>query len=165
MPIADETWLNLVRSARAFAPICGFIPTGVTLLGPSGTLPYRVPLPACDLPGDSVAIPPRGIPGRVRDWNSGPEMNFVNNCRSVYHPDTQPTTFHFADKQRIVVQVLREAMEDGTWDVGQDHLLRKAESESTKLADLFKRHPAWGTLIIKGASPGTYRLASVREPE
>ncbi len=62
-------------------------------------------------------------------------------------------------KQALVVAELWRAMEEGDPERDQAALLKVVESDCTRLRDLFSRSAAWGTLIIQGSTPGTYRLA------
>ena len=65
--------------------------------------------------------------------------------------------FTFSANQAAVVRLLWEAWQAGTPDVHQSKLLEDTDSESKRLADLFKDHPAWGSLIVTTAK-GVYRL-------
>lgn len=69
------------------------------------------------------------------------------------------TDYSFTGQQGAVVQILLEAWEKGTPDVGDATLLEKAGSESKRLKDVFKNHPAWGTMIVQGETKGTHQLA------
>jgi hypothetical protein len=64
--------------------------------------------------------------------------------------------------EAIVVELLWKAMERGTPDVSQHTLLEALRtvtgSKAQRLMDLFRRSDAWGTLIVKGTTKGTYRL-------
>lgn len=61
----------------------------------------------------------------------------------------------YTRKQAAVLAALRGA---GGGDVGEAELLRAADSDGARLRDLFRRHPAWNTLILPGAKPKTYRI-------
>lgn len=65
--------------------------------------------------------------------------------------------YTFAAAQSRIVERLWHAWQAGTPDVHQSRLLEDTDSESQRLVDLFKGHPAWGTLIISTAK-GVYRL-------
>lgn len=71
--------------------------------------------------------------------------------------------YSFSPKQRIIIAALWRAMEAGHHYVGKDALLVEAESDCTRLRELFGKHPAWGKLIVlgklTGGRAGTYRLA------
>jgi hypothetical protein len=68
------------------------------------------------------------------------------------------TAFVFSKKQRRVVGALVAAWREHG-EVHQAGLLDAADSDSQRLRDLFRDHPAWGTMIIPGDEVGTYRLA------
>jgi hypothetical protein len=74
--------------------------------------------------------------------------------------------YRFTPTQAACVRVLWEAWERGHPEVGQETILSAAESDGSRLRDLFKRpgstHPAWGEMIVEGGTKGAYRLA---EPE
>lgn len=69
--------------------------------------------------------------------------------------------YTFTPTQAAVVKSLWENWENETPDVGQDAILEGAGSECDRLRDLFRNHPAWGTLIVPtgSANARTYRLA------
>jgi hypothetical protein len=54
----------------------------------------------------------------------------------------------FSPAQAAVIACLWEAWEDGMPDLGQETILEKAGSESNRLRDVFKDHPAWGVVIV-----------------
>lgn len=66
--------------------------------------------------------------------------------------------FVFTASQALVVRELWAAMEHGTPVVSDAHLLNLADSDATFLRDLFRRHPAWNTLIVS-AGRGLRRLS------
>jgi hypothetical protein len=70
-------------------------------------------------------------------------------------------------KQRVVVAALWRAREEGEDCVLAEVLLTLADSDGGKVRDLFRRHPAWGELIVPGhlcgGPPGSYRLADGEE--
>lgn len=68
----------------------------------------------------------------------------------------------FTRKQAMVVEALRRA--NGA-EVSEAELLKAAGSDCSRLRDLFKRHPAWGTLIVPGDEPKTFRLVEADEDE
>lgn len=65
--------------------------------------------------------------------------------------------FELTRKQRIVIQLLWEAMEDGMHVVSGGKLQEAAEC--SKMSSIFRDHPAWGRLIVPGERHDTYRLA------
>ena len=68
------------------------------------------------------------------------------------------TLFSFSPLQAACVGIMWAALESGTADLSQAHILEEAGSFSDRLRDLFAGHPAFGTLIVKGAAKGTFRL-------
>ena len=57
------------------------------------------------------------------------------------------TDYTFTPTQAAIVRQLWDAWEDGAPGIGQETLTTEAGSESTRLRDLFREHPAWGTMI------------------
>jgi hypothetical protein len=70
--------------------------------------------------------------------------------------------YTFTPTQAACVKVLWEAWKNGTPEVGQETILEhpQVEAESKRLVDVFKDHPAWGTMIVKGQTAGAYKLAA-----
>ncbi len=66
--------------------------------------------------------------------------------------------------QAAIVRVLWHAREAGTPDVSETALLEEADSNSERLRDVFRRSPAWRSLVVRGEGRGTYRLA-LPQPE
>ncbi len=82
----------------------------------------------------------------------------------VYWPNLG--TYYFqGDKQQAVIACLWNAQQDGLLEVSQAVLLCAADSDGTRLHDLFRNHPAWGKLIRHGRSPGSYTLPPVPSTE
>jgi len=65
----------------------------------------------------------------------------------------------FTDMQAPIVEVLWREYENGTPDVGNETLLETVDAKSSRLVDIFRDHPAWGTMIVDGATKGTKRIA------
>jgi hypothetical protein len=66
--------------------------------------------------------------------------------------------YTFTPTQAAIVTELWAAWEQGTPDIGDPTLLRKADCAGDRLRDVFKNHPAWGTMIVEGQTKGTRRL-------
>lgn len=66
--------------------------------------------------------------------------------------------FVLGKKQGAVVKRLWQAWQEGSPGVPQQELLRLADSDGDRLRDLFRVSAAWGTLVRRGAIPGTYTL-------
>ena len=65
--------------------------------------------------------------------------------------------FYFNRHQAACVRLLHKGWMNGTELLGGDYLLGALGSAS-RMSDLFKRHPAWGSLIVPGERRATYRL-------
>ncbi|MCL0099936.1 hypothetical protein M1O55_03595 [Dehalococcoidia bacterium] len=65
--------------------------------------------------------------------------------------------FYFNRHQAACVSLLHEGWMNGTEILGGHYLLSAIESAS-RMSDLFKHHPAWGSLIVLGERKATYRL-------
>ena len=93
-----------------------------------------------------------------------PALAMSAGCEAVRWGET---VYTFTLKQRMVVAALREARELGVHWVSGDALMEAAESDNNRLRDLFRGHPAWGTLIVSGLQAGgragMYRLAEPPE--
>jgi hypothetical protein len=91
-----------------------------------------------------------------------PQFRHSEDFRSVYWFGSDHT---FTPTQAACVRVLWQAWENGTPEIGQATILEHpaVDSESSRLSDLFKGHPAWKTMIVTGTTAGTYRLAETPE--
>jgi hypothetical protein len=56
--------------------------------------------------------------------------------------------YTFSRTQAACVNILWQAMRNGTPDLGQAYILEEAGSESSRLADVFKESDAWGIMIV-----------------
>jgi len=86
----------------------------------------------------------------------------ADNC--THSPDFRSVLWHgvdyqFTKGQAACVAILWLAWETGTPDVGDETLLEEVDAESSRLVDLFRGNPAWGTMIIPGATKGSRRLS------
>lgn len=136
--------------------------TGLTLHGPQGW-EHREPFPVPRY--GPPARPAANAPPRRPEWASGPEPKHLSDYQRCYHPAFPGRAWTFTPLQAKAVKVLWEAMGDGTWEVKQQTLLDAAGSTGDRLVDLFKRHPAWGALIVAGEASGHYRLAPLPEAD
>lgn len=102
-------------------------------------------------------LPPTSLVGLAVSTAESPNGEFraAPGFRSVWWRGEQ---FTFGSKQAQVVELLFEAHQRGTPDIGQDHILVEVESRAGRLRDLFKNHPAWNRLIIRGDGKGIFRL-------
>jgi hypothetical protein len=71
------------------------------------------------------------------------------------------TTYSFTANQSPVVRLLYENWKSATPDVGDETLLLAVDPEAppARLSNLFRDHPAWGTMIVAGGSKATHRLS------
>ena len=93
----------------------------------------------------SVAEPTQLPPAR-------PSVDF----RSVYY---YGANYSFTKMQAVIFRLLWEAFQNGTPDIGAETLLEAVDAKTSRLVDIFRDHPAWGTLIVDGKTKGSKRLA------
>lgn len=72
--------------------------------------------------------------------------------RSVKYNGVQ---FYLTTNQARVVQFLHN---EKIPEHSQDYILETINVDSKRLRDVFKNHPAWGKLIVKGGGKGIYKL-------
>ena len=68
-------------------------------------------------------------------------------------------SYLFTKSQALCVKVMWEASQQGTPEMEGLTILTDADAAGTRLIDVFRKHPAWGTMIVKGGTKGAYRLA------
>lgn len=84
--------------------------------------------------------------------------------KTIRHsPDYRSVTlgksiYSFTPGQAAIVAYLHEAQIEGIKEVSAERILEDVASTNKRMADIFKRHPAWGTFIVPGSTRGTYRL-------
>jgi len=77
------------------------------------------------------------------------------DCRSVlWHGER----FSFTKSQAAVVKMLWAAWQNGTPDLGSETMLSEINSNLARLRDMFRSHPAFGSMIIAGETKGAFRL-------
>ncbi|QDU95186.1 hypothetical protein Pla8534_29980 [Lignipirellula cremea] len=71
------------------------------------------------------------------------------------------TPYTFTANQAPVVRLLYEHWKTGTPEVGDETLLSAVDPEAppARIDTLFRDHPAWGVMIVRGSTKGTRRLA------
>jgi hypothetical protein len=74
------------------------------------------------------------------------------------------TDYTFTGSQAEVVKMLWEAWEDGVRGIGQAALLEGADSTADRLRDLFRKHPAWQTMI-RTVERATFSLSEPQSPQ
>ena len=60
--------------------------------------------------------------------------------------------YSFSAAQAACIKVLWNAWKNGTPEVGDATILEAAESETARLSDVFRGHPAWGSMIVPGST-------------
>ncbi|MHC4365193.1 MAG: hypothetical protein ACYSU6_00790 [Planctomycetota bacterium] len=96
-----------------------------------------------------------GKAGDAKTIAATPETKHSIDFRSVCWFGTN---YNFTPNQAAAVEILWKAWENGTPDVGGDTIAVKVESDSRRARDIFKKHPAFGSMIRRGQTKGTYRL-------
>ncbi len=69
------------------------------------------------------------------------------------------TDYAFTAMQAPIVAMLWDAWENQTLDIGIETLLEAVDAKSSRIVDLFRDNPAWGTMIVDGKTKSTKRLA------
>jgi hypothetical protein len=116
------------------------------------------PAPQADENGTQEARGPvdrsrEGCGGQAAGVSHSPDFASVNWFGT-------PRTF--SPKQRPVVHELWAAWVNGTPDVSLAYLLEAADLPGTaRLPALFRDHPAFGTMIVKGGQKDTFRLQGI----
>jgi hypothetical protein len=67
--------------------------------------------------------------------------------------------FTLTTTQAACVQTLWEERDKGTLELSQQYILEKSGAESQQLKDVFKKSTAWGTMIVRGSTQGSFRLS------
>jgi hypothetical protein len=150
MTPSDE-WDQIIRMIRRYAMRkYGDWAAGITIYLPCSRQSHYEPFPSRDPVGTRS-------PPVMSAWSSGPEPKHTENFSAMYEPGLGTYHFH-GEKQQAVAAALWAARANGTLEVSQAVLLRAADSDGARLHDLFRGHPAWGKLILRGRSPGSYTL-------
>lgn len=103
----------------------------------------------------NLAPQPEKTKGDQSEGESLPPFRHSPDFRGVHWYGTEYT---FTPTQAAVVRILWEAFEKGTPEVGGVSLLDSAGSSCERLRDVFRKHPAWDTMIVKGTRRGSYCL-------
>jgi len=97
----------------------------------------------------SPEVSARGIPPTT-DFKHSTDFRSVTLNGKLYT---------LTSKQAQVIEMLYEAYEHGTPELGQAYILEQLGERSTRLRDTFKRNPdAWRALVVSGARRGSFRL-------
>jgi hypothetical protein len=115
-----------------------------------------------------IALPPET--GRSDKFSTNIEDTNVIGQACQHSPDFRSVVFEgkvycFTATQAKIIEVLWEAWENGTPSIGAAYLLEAAEAKSSRLVDIFRGSPAWGTLVVDGESKGTKRLNLTKKTE
>ena len=87
-----------------------------------------------------------------------PEPQEFEHSVDYRRVDWQGKKFRFSLMQSRVVRLLHEEFKEGRDELGAAVLLDGSDSTGEYVRDIFRRHCAWGTLIIKGEGKGTHKL-------
>lgn len=115
------------------------------------------------------------IPGETGDMSPDPVLAITPDgrerlaylqCPARHSPDFRSVhhsgrSYQFTAIQAKCIAILWQAWEKQTPDCGDDYLLDLVDSnlDDRRLVNLFRQHPAWGTVIVAGATRGTHRIA------
>jgi hypothetical protein len=72
--------------------------------------------------------------------------------------------YSFTPGQAACMKIMWNAWEQGAPEMAQQRILGDAGLDSERLVDLFKGRPAWGTMIVPGATKGAFRLQEPTPP-
>lgn len=67
--------------------------------------------------------------------------------------------YTFTATQARAVEALWNAAEEGTPEMHQSDVLDAANSDQLSLSMVFRGHPAWNVMIVRGTGKGMFRLA------
>ncbi len=101
------------------------------------------------------AAPETDSPPSSETSSESQEFEHSSDYRRV---DWRGKRFRFSPMQSHVVRLLHEEFKRGGGALGDAGLLEGSYSTGKYLRDIFRRHCAWGTLIIAGESKGTHKL-------
>ena len=82
-------------------------------------------------------------------------FKYSPDFHSVYHKEQLHS---FTSSQAACVKLMFECWKNTTPEIGQEYILTSIDSNSNRLRDIFKNHPAWNNLIVPGKSKGNFRL-------
>jgi hypothetical protein len=114
------------------------------------------------MPDVPPAVTPPAAAGGGPPPTPGPTpapTGFPRHCKDFRSVHWFGADYTFTPTQAAVIRQLWEAWEDGTGGVGQETLLESAGSTGGRLRDVFRGHPAWGTMVV-ALGKGLFALAS-----
>ena len=104
-------------------------------------------------------IPPQGPtaaqPASSTQVPAASEIKHSEDYRSV---KWYGKSYTFTVGQAGCVKCLWEAWESGTPELSQETVLEAAGVSTQRLSDAFRGNVAWGKMIVKGSTKGSYRL-------
>jgi hypothetical protein len=114
-------------------------------------------------PAGTFSTGPLGRDPRLPKWVKDESLPaHLSQFEMVYWPGLG--VFTLTPKQALVVKRLWTAWDEGLPGVKQQLLLEAADSDGTRVIDLFRRSDAWGKLIVAGPVPGTFTLPPLDPP-
>lgn len=169
--------LNINNAMALAKEVCPLVPALVEKLADADTsmsqIVIRAELPLEDVsrgtvpePCDSLANAVEWLKQRVKfeSFLQPPAAPKVDNDTPAFSEDYRSGRwkhhrFTFSTAQAAVMEKLYFNWLQGTPEVSKDTLLDAAGSDASELRDLFRRHKAWKTLIIRGTRSGLWRIA------
>ena len=126
-------------------------------LGAKGAVVTDVRDELCTLPPGPNAEDAQASPAPKSE--SSPEPQEFVPSPDYRRVDWRGKKFHFSPMQSHVVRLLHEEFQTGRGELGDAWVLERVGSQGKYLRDLFRRHGAWGTLVIEGENKGTHKLS------
>lgn len=122
-----------------------------SILPDSGTVPLNlVVVRAAESLWRSDSVLPPSATGTAAGL-----VSHSSDFRSAHWFGTQ---YSFTPNQAACVKVLWKAWESGACDVGGETLLEAADASTNRVDVVFRNSLAWGTMIVRGRTKGSYRL-------
>jgi len=148
----------LVQSIFGNSPVAEDITIGL-----SDTRSYKTPIPH-HLKHEGNLIRSLNLDAILDGLNEVPLIGDPNKMSKPTHSADFHSTnwygriFTFGPTQAAAFKLFWEAWEVGSPELGGTFVIENCGAKSTKLADVFRDHPAWGVLILPGATKGNFRL-------
>jgi hypothetical protein len=70
--------------------------------------------------------------------------------------------YRFTSGQSDAIEILWEAWENKTPEVGENYILETIGLDTEHLKNIFQGHPAWGAMIQPGGTKGSFRLVETK---
>ena len=126
-------------------------------LGAKGAVVTDVRDELCTLPPGPNAEDAQAPPAPKSE--SSPEPQEFVPSPDYRRVDWRGKKFLFSPMQSHVVRLLHEEFQRGRGELGNTWVLERVGSHGKYLRDIFRRHGAWGTLVIEGENKGTHKLS------